>query len=133
MVVGGSECDGHSAGTYAYHEFDATKGLFLPEHQKYDNLSIYLDNSEKESIVNRKNGIYKVYDNLFLNSGEVFNTYGSKHDRIDKFLLNLTQILEDLYDNDNNEYTVFSLYFIIKPDFKKNPEIWYLKINTTFF
>lgn len=29
--------------------------------------SIFLDNSNEESIVNRKNGIYKVYDNLFLN------------------------------------------------------------------
>jgi hypothetical protein len=36
-------------------------------------LGIYLDNSNKNSIINRENGIYKVYDNLFLNAGYVPN------------------------------------------------------------
>jgi hypothetical protein len=36
---------------------------------------------------------------------------------IDKFTLNLTKILEDLYDN--NEWTVFNLYFLVKPDFNR--------------
>jgi hypothetical protein len=33
----------------------------------------------------------------------------------DKFIFNLTEILEGLYDN--NESTVFKLYFLVKPDF----------------
>lgn len=36
---------------------------------------------------------------------------------IDKFTLNLALILEDLYDN--NESTVFNLYFIVRPDFDR--------------
>jgi hypothetical protein len=35
----------------------------------------------------------------------------------DKFILNLAEILEDLYDN--NEWTVFNLYFLVKPDFDR--------------
>ena len=93
-------------------------------------LSLYLNNSKNKSIINRENGIYKVYDNLFLNSGSVPNIYNSNNKLIDKFTLNLTQILEDLYDN--NESTVFNLYFIMKPDFKKTIKFDILKLNQHF-
>jgi len=46
---------------------------------------------------------------------------------IDKFTLNLTQILEDLYDN--NELTVFKLHFMVKPDFNKTIKFDIVKLN----
>lgn len=49
---------------------------------------------------------------------------------IDKFTLNLTQILEDLYDN--NESTVFNLYFLMKPDFNKTIKFDIVKLNQHF-
>ena len=93
-------------------------------------LSLYLNNSQNKSIINRENGIYKVYDNLFLNSGSVPNIYDSNNKLIDKFTLNLTQILEDLYDN--NESTVFNLYFLMKPDFNKTIKFDIVKLNQHF-
>jgi hypothetical protein len=93
-------------------------------------LSIFLDNSIKKSIINRKNGIYKVYDNLFLNDGSVPNDYDPNYKMIDKFTFNLTEILEDLYDN--NVSTVFNLYFIIKPDFNKTIKFDIVKLNQHF-
>jgi len=81
------------------------------------NLSIYLDNSNTDSIVNRENGIYKVYDNLFLNQGKVLNSQDIKEKMIDKFIFNLSEILEDL--DDNNVLTIFNLYFLVKPDFDR--------------
>ena len=70
-------------------------------------LSLLLDNSKNKSIVNRNNGIYKVYDNLFINSDSLPNIYDSNEyhrSMKDKFTLNVTQILEDLYEY--NESTV---------------------------
>ena len=75
-------------------------------------INIFIDNSNNKSIINRENGIYKVYDNLFLNAGNVPNYHDPNNKMIDKFTFNLTEVLEDLYDN--NESTVFNLYFIIK-------------------
>jgi hypothetical protein len=43
----------------------------------------------------KNNSIYKIYDNFYLN---------------DRFITNLADILEDLYDN--NEFVVFKLYFV---------------------
>jgi len=106
------------------------------------NFNIFLDNRQKESIINRKNGIYIIYDNLFLNAGDIgvskeyltnnLNIIDEltkmlsnpdyfpkiKHTQ-DQFIFNLVKILEDLYDNDNSEWTFFKLYFLVKPDFNK--------------
>jgi len=79
-----------------------------------NNLGLFLDNSKKNSIINRKNGIYKVYDNLFLNAGSIPNDNDFYNKLIDKFTFNLATILEDLYDN--NQSTIFNLYFIKKPN-----------------
>ena len=49
---------------------------------------------------------------------------------IDKFIFNLTEVLEDLYDN--NESTVFNLYFLVKPDFDKKIKFDIVKINQHF-
>jgi hypothetical protein len=38
------------------------------------NLGLILDNSNKKSIINRENGIYKIYGDLFLNAGSVPNS-----------------------------------------------------------
>jgi hypothetical protein len=94
------------------------------------NLSIFIDNSNNKSIINRENGIYKVYDNLFLNAGNVPNYHDPNNKIIDKFTFNLTEVLEDLYDN--NESTVFNLYFIIKPDFDKIIKFDIVKLNQHF-
>jgi hypothetical protein len=117
------------------------------------NLSIFLDNSKKESIINRENGIYKIYDNLFLNGGNltVSNLYALNNNNtldqlikyfsipdfyplnnntIDQFIFNLVKILEDLYDN--NEGTFFKLYFLVKPDFDKFIRFDIVKMNEHF-
>jgi hypothetical protein len=49
---------------------------------------------------------------------------------IDKFIFNLTEVLEDLYDN--NESTVFNLYFLVKPDFDKPIKFDIVKLNQHF-
>jgi LAGLIDADG endonuclease len=60
----------------------------------YQNLSLFIDNTNKKSIIDRKNGIYKVYDNLFLNAGNILNehdpTYRNRLNDplIDKFTFN---------------------------------------------
>jgi hypothetical protein len=59
-------------------------------------LALIIDNSKKESIKKRVNGIYKVYNNLFID---------------DCFIDHMTYILEDLYDN--NEFVHFNLYFFV--------------------
>ena len=56
------------------------------------NLSIYKDYSKNKSILNRINGIYKVYDQLFLNEGYTVNTYDINENNIDKFTFKLTHI-----------------------------------------
>jgi hypothetical protein len=48
----------------------------------------------------------------------------------DKFIFNLTEVLEDLYDN--NESTVFNLYFLVKPDFDKTIKFDIVKLNQHF-
>jgi hypothetical protein len=96
------------------------------------NLSVFLDNSDKNSIINRENGIYKIYDNLFLNSGNVINEHDVNYKKIDKFTYNYTEIIEDLYDNPKNINTVFNLYFLVKPDFDKVYRFDIVKINQHF-
>ena len=49
---------------------------------------------------------------------------------INKFIFNLIEVLEDLYDN--NETTVFKLYFLIKPDFNKFIKFDIVKLNQHF-
>jgi hypothetical protein len=111
-------------------------------------LGIFLDNSNKKSIINRENGIYKIYDNLFLYpplplmggsplEGSVPNSLEDRQSQIntnnkmkDKFIFNLTEVLEDLYDN--NESTVFNLYFLVKPDFDKTIKFDIVKLNQHF-
>jgi LAGLIDADG endonuclease/Cytochrome C and Quinol oxidase polypeptide I len=119
------------------------------------NLGLFLDNTNKKSIINRENGIYKIYDNLFLNAGSlalnkalhrllckrasVPNSLEDRHSQInknnkliDKFIFNLTEVLEDLYDN--NESTVFNLYFLVAelPNFDKKIKFDIVKINQHF-
>jgi len=119
------------------------------------NLSIFLDNSQKKSIINRENGIYKIYDKLFLNAGNItvsnhyalnnnnmldqlikslptLNYFPLNNNTIDQFIFNLVKILEDLYDNDNNEWTIFKLYFLVKPDFDKFIRFDIVKMNEHF-
>jgi hypothetical protein len=96
------------------------------------NKNIFLDNSNKESIINRKNGIYKIYDNLFLYAGNVTNHYDINNKMIDKFILNLVEVLEDLHDNVNNISTVFKLYFLVKPDFDRFIKFDIVKLNQHF-
>ena len=95
--------------------------------------NIVLDNSNKDFIINRKNGIYKIYENLFLNTGNVINHYDINNKLIDNFTLNLVEILEDLYDNNKATIPVphhletelsggevgLNLYFIVKPDLNR--------------
>ena len=101
-----------------------------PISYKDNKLSIFLDYSNKKSIMNRENGIYKVYDNLFLNAGSIPNHHDLNNKMIDKFTLNLTDILEELYDN--NKSTVFNLYFLVKPDFDKIIKFDIVKLNQHF-
>ena len=107
------------------------------------NLSIYKDYSKNKSILNRINGIYKVYDQLFLNEGYTVNTYDINENNIDKFTFKLTHISpkkkiyfffwqEDLHDNINNISTAFNLYFIIKPDFNKTIKFDIKNLNKHF-
>ena len=126
--------------------------MFL-NNENNKNLSIFLDNSKKEFIINRKNGIYKIYDNLFLNAGNITvpkdyyglinnNTiyqlilslstpnFSLKSPTIDQFIFNLVQVLEDLYEN--NETTLFKLYFLVKPDFDKFIKFDIVKMNQHF-
>jgi hypothetical protein len=67
------------------------------------NFNIFLDNSKKESIINRKNGIFKIYDNLFLNAGNIPFPNHLKINTRDQFIFNLAKVLKDLHDNKNNE------------------------------
>lgn len=64
------------------------------------NKSLILDNSKKFSILNRQNDIYKIYRDFYIKNFEE----------------NMTDILEDLYDN--NEFVVFNLYILIFPPVK---------------
>jgi hypothetical protein len=70
----------------------------------FDSKMIY-DGSNSKDIKDRvgNNGIYKVY-NILLDEQEVF-------------INSLTDILEEIYDN--NEFSIFRLYFLLKPDFKR--------------
>jgi LAGLIDADG DNA endonuclease family protein len=96
-----------------------------PQNNKWN---IILDNSNNKSIINRENGIYKIYDNLFLNEGKVPNYQEINKKMIDKFILNLAEILEDL--EENNVLTVFNLYFLVKPDLDR--VIKFEKLNQHF-
>ena len=70
-------------------------------------LSIIMDNSNSDLINSRFNGIYKIYGNILLK---------------DNFEFILLDILIDLYKN--NEFTVFKLHFLIKPDFNSSIIDW---------
>jgi hypothetical protein len=67
------------------------------------NLDLIIDNCKSKSIINRKSDVYKVYRNLYL--GENLFPYKPT----DNFVNNISNVLEDLYDN--NEFTVFHFYF----------------------
>ena len=76
--------------------------------------NLIFDNNKNNFLKNRENGIFKIYDNLFLNEGKVPFDLDRNIQNIDKFILNLSEILEDL--EENNVLTVFNLYFLVKPD-----------------
>jgi hypothetical protein len=97
-----------------------------------NNLSLILDNSNSKSIINRENGIYKIYDNLFLNAGLTTNIHdpNDHQEKIDKFILDVANIFEDLYDN--NESTIFHLYFLVKPDFNRFIKFDVVNLNKHF-
>jgi hypothetical protein len=125
---------------YKYQEIDLKfKGLNIqgrrsittsPVSSQDKKLNIFLDNSNKKSIINRENGIYKVSDDLFLNAGSIPNYHDSNNKMIDKFTFNLTSVLEDLYEN--NESTVFNLYFLKKPEFDKIIKFDIVKLDQHF-
>jgi len=73
----------------------------------------FFDNSNDKSIKNRECGIYKIYTNIYLNNKESQDNRSFSTDN-NTFINNLTNILEDLYDNNQN--TVFGFYFFINPD-----------------
>jgi hypothetical protein len=101
-------------------------------NNKNNKLSLYFDNSKSKAILDRINGIYKIYDKLYLNRETVYNKSDVNKIRssIDKFTYSLTQILEDLYDN--NQHTLFNLYFLIKPDLNKGIKFDLIKLNQHF-
>jgi hypothetical protein len=107
------------------------KGIRLihsaPQNNKWN---LILDNSKNKSIINRENGIYKIYDNIFLNEGQVSNYQDINNKITDKFILNLADILEDL-DN-NNVLTVFKLNFLVKPDLNRFIKFDIVKLNQHF-
>jgi Cytochrome C and Quinol oxidase polypeptide I/LAGLIDADG endonuclease len=98
-----------------------------PQNNKWN---LILDNSKDKSIINRENGIYKIYDNIFLNDGQVSNNQDINNKITDKFILNLADILEDL-DN-NNVLTVFKLNFLVKPDLNRFIKFDIVKLNQHF-
>jgi hypothetical protein len=98
-----------------------------PKNNKWN---LILDNSKNKSIINRENGIYKIYDNIFLNEGQVSNSQDINNKITDKFILNLADILEDL-DN-NNVLTVFKLNFLVKPDLNRFIKFDIVKLNQHF-
>lgn len=98
-----------------------------PQNNKWN---LILDNSKNKSIINRENGIYKIYDNIFLNEGSVSNYQDINNKITDKFILNLADILEEL-DN-NNVLTVFKLNFLVKPDLNRFIKFDIVKLNQHF-
>ena len=74
--------------------------------------NISLDLSQSSHIINRDGGLYKIFDNLYIN---------------DNIVDKITEILEDLYVN--NEFTEFNLHFLIKPNFNKNVKYDIVKLN----
>jgi len=98
-----------------------------PQNNKWN---LILENSKNKSIINRENGIYKIYDNIFLNEGQVSNYQDINNKITDKFIINLADILEDL-DN-NNVLTVFKLNFLVKPDLNRFIKFDIVKLNQHF-
>jgi hypothetical protein len=78
--------------------------VFNETHSSHSAYLIY-DGINNKDIMNRvgSNGIYKVYK-ILLDEEEVF-------------IKSLTDILEEIYDN--NEFTIFKLYFLLKPDMRR--------------
>lgn len=95
-------------------------------------LELFIDNSNENSIKNRENGIYKIYSNIYLNAGTVINDHDPNYGKIDKFTLTLAEILEDLYDNNDNVNTVFNLYFLYKPNLESGKILNFVKLNEHF-
>lgn len=83
------------------------------EEDKKEGAILRYDGSKRESILSRKNGIYKIYNNIFLNDRELF-------------IRNMTDILEDLYDN--NSFTIFKLFFLLSIENKDLPIFYKLNI-----
>lgn len=74
------------------------------------NFELILDNSNKESILNRNSDVYKIYRNIYLSD---ITTTSKVEVNTNTFIENLAEVLEDLYDN--NEFVVFHLYFFRLP------------------
>ena len=114
---------------FPFYKLNSITARFSTSSVNYKNkdFNTYLDNSNTNSIQNRENGIYKIYDNLFLNAGKVLN-----HNDImtDTFTFKLAELLEDLHDN--NKSTIFNFYFLIKPDFKRVVKFDVVKLNEHF-
>lgn len=90
--------------------FTKDKSEFTMNEEKKNDLKdkkestiLSYDGSKSDNILSRKNGIYKIYKNIFLNERKLF-------------IRNMTDILEDLYDN--NSFTIFKLYFLLSSENK---------------
>lgn len=94
---------------------------------------IILDNSNEKSILNRENGLFKIYLNVYLNNiATQNNNQFMENPNKGKFIILFTNVLEDLYDN-NYDYTVFNMYFIVNPlNLNLTGHIDNYKINRTF-
>jgi hypothetical protein len=73
------------------------------------NLELIIDNSKNKSIINRKSDVYKVYRNLYLGNIHPMDKNIFPYKPTDNFVNNISNVLEDLYHN--NEFTIFHLYF----------------------
>lgn len=73
---------------------------------------LILDNSKKVTIINRENGLYQIYKNIYLTETTKIDLERSIKtlDISNYFVDNLAKLLEDLYDN--NEFEIFNLYFL---------------------
>lgn len=78
-------------------------------------MKLILDNSNEKSIINRENGLFKIYHNVYLNNiATQNNNQFTDNPNKGNFIINFTNVLEDLYDN-NYDYIVLNMYFIINP------------------
>lgn len=115
---------------YNPNEFNIQNIHFIHTTPQNNKWNLILDNSNTDSIINRENGIYKIYDNLFLIDGKVLNYQDINNKITDKFILNLAEILKDL--DDNNVLTVFKLNFLVKPDLNRLIKFDIVNLNKHF-